>query len=385
VSNRPFDSVVIQARERPLSSDVNTDSSEALRTARAILRAQNRYRASRGASNSGLTLSGFLGDSFAVTAGAGLGISITDGIGYQLTAGQTQSAVGGVQGVNDLEDTKPLCLTAPKTITLTPADPVNPRIDIVEVRWRRALTDPLSRLILDPGTGTFVPTLVDKNLEYCLDSITPTVDGAAEINVVTGVPGAVPVAPATTAGYVKLAEVQVAALAVALTAANITDRRRYLAPNGTLHIGVNVSCVTATMAISAPPIAPTITAPPGVVVVLATSLVGFGGNRGLTCYIFPGGVLDADPTIRPAWAAQVHEGGAPLMALPSIASTTPIYGNLGGAITGVSVYPAGASVPVGTPFYALEVVPTKWTGAAFDQTGLDALLSIDIQCTIPVG
>ena len=128
------------------------------------------------------------------------------------------------------------------------------------------------------------------------------------------------------------------------------------------------------------------TAPPGMVVALVSKLVGAGGFKSLSCYVFPGGVLEADPLIRPTWSVTI--GNTVYALAPSVANCTPLYGGvLAAALSGTTVLPAGIAAPIGAPYWQLDIIPTHWTGAAgdFDQAGLGASFTVDITCTFPVG
>jgi len=78
----------------------------------------------------------------------------------------------------------------PYNVVLDPADPVNPRIDIIcaRVAERTAFTD-ASASIADPTTKTVSPASVERDIEYYF-----------ELAKVTGVPGGAPVPPAVPAG-----------------------------------------------------------------------------------------------------------------------------------------------------------------------------------------
>lgn len=241
MSGFPFDRRVLNQRERPLSSDLNTEFSQADRTDRRILdtlckKLLNNVTGQGAAVNQ----KGFLADSFMVlpTTVPSLAVSITAGIGFQRDTVDVVSAIGGILGLDDLDSCKPLVLNASQSIAITP-DPGNPRIDIVTVKFNRLLGESASRDVLDPGTGVFSPTLVNKNLGWSLDGLVSSGvgPGATPIFYKTGTPGAVPVAPTADAGYVKIAEVQVPAAAASITRGNIKDTRFLWTPYGNLSFG----------------------------------------------------------------------------------------------------------------------------------------------------
>jgi len=99
-------------------------------------------------------------------------------------------------------------------IAVTTGDGSNDRIDIVEVRPNRTEYDSLSRAYKDPVTGLVTTAPTDTKVEYGFD-----------FQVLAGTPSATPVAPASTAGWIKVAEVYVAQSATAITQDNIKDVR----------------------------------------------------------------------------------------------------------------------------------------------------------------
>ena len=86
----------------------------------------------------------------------------------------------------------------------------DPRIDTLQIRPVRVNIDTLTRSFKDPITGVVSTALVPTGFNYVF-----------EFAVSEGTPAPTPTAPATTAGWVKLAEVTVPAGASAITDANI--------------------------------------------------------------------------------------------------------------------------------------------------------------------
>lgn len=83
-------------------------------------------------------------------------------------------------------------------LTVATSDPTNPRIDIV------------CATVFDDGAS----------------------DGFSEVQIIAGTPAVSPVAPATPANSIVLAQVAVAANATSITSGNITDTRTYTSPGG---------------------------------------------------------------------------------------------------------------------------------------------------------
>lgn len=93
------------------------------------------------------------------------------------------------------------------------ADPVNDRYDTVQVRPVIVTANAKERRFLDPYSLTIANTTVDTKQSVSF-----------EISVIPGIPGS-GVAPDTTAGYVKIAEVCVLAAATSLSAACVNSIR----------------------------------------------------------------------------------------------------------------------------------------------------------------
>jgi len=163
------------------------------------------------------------------TSPESMGVNVSLGLGYQDDPSDVPSGIGGVSGLDDLSEFKPLYLTSVQTLTVPGADPTNPRVDIVEVKFNRDLGNPLSRDVLNIVTGQFVPTIVQKTLSFCLDGLT-SVNGSQPINYKTGTPAGSPTPPAVDAGYIKIAEIRVEALSTTVPATKITDFRSVLFP-----------------------------------------------------------------------------------------------------------------------------------------------------------
>lgn len=247
MANNPFDRAVISVRERPVSSDINQAQSQLDRTLRFFL---DQFLIPRAAladeRPAAVPISGFFGDAFRVReeSPVAMEVLLAAGLGMQSDPSDTPSAIGAIPSVDDLSRYKPLPLLSDVTITGIPVgDAVNDRIDIIEVAFNRRLTDPTSRDVLNPTTGAFDPTVVNKSLAWDL-SISDVGIVAAPSNSVTaigyktGQPSGTPAIPSITPGYVKIAEVGVPATATTIISANIKDMRRLLAPGGMRTVAV---------------------------------------------------------------------------------------------------------------------------------------------------
>lgn len=236
MAGNPFDRTPLHSLERWTSQDFNTQGTQhdyALRYALQSLLA----------ANSGFQ-PGFLGNGYRVVPNspAGMSVLVSAGLGLASDPADVPTNIGGIVGLNDQASVKPLVLTAPQQFTVPANASGNPRIDIIEVRIDRRLENPSSRLVFDSGVGGFVPDTVDKTLAYTHDGRLGTVAtpaaSTAGLSYKTGTPAGSPVAPATTAGYTKIAEINVAAGAASITALHLVDTRRLLGPSGVHHASI---------------------------------------------------------------------------------------------------------------------------------------------------
>jgi len=139
--------------------------------------------------------------SLAVTQNSPTGLSVLVASGWAAIVGTTQSNMGTYTTYND----------ATTVLSITTANPTNPRIDLVCATVRDAYY-----------TGAFNDVI---------------------LQVVAGTPAGSPVAPALPANSISLATVAVGAGATAITTANITDTRVLVTTN-IPEIG-DISSVTA--------------------------------------------------------------------------------------------------------------------------------------------
>jgi hypothetical protein len=145
-------------------------------------------------------------------------IEIAAGLGFivDATTNGTPSAINMIGGVNDKNPLKPLVLTRNEIVAIDPQPSAgNYRIDIIEVRYDRQLSEPSLRSVFDEIIADSVPKTVNKNLGFTINSsvgrvVTPTAS-TAPISYKRGAeaPAGTEVAPPTTNGYVKIAEIRV--------------------------------------------------------------------------------------------------------------------------------------------------------------------------------
>jgi hypothetical protein len=246
MADAPFDQTNIGLRERPSSGDLNQVQSQIFRTIRELARVLLSPRTSNTSSAIG-PLSGMIADGFRVlpSSPAAMTVVVTPGIGFRHDPVDVVSNLGipDLEQVNDLSPFKPLSLLAPVTFPV-PAAPAGPnsRIDIVEVRTDRRLTNAIPRRQLDTGTVSFLDHVFFKTLSYGQDGDTGIVASPAAstagLSYKVGTAANPGLVPATTAGYVKLAEILVSSSTTSITGLNIVDRRVVLSANGMTTVSV---------------------------------------------------------------------------------------------------------------------------------------------------
>lgn len=235
MADGPFDRLIINPREKPLSPDINRLQSQLDRSLRVFLReffsAQGTGAASEGFLKAGLQVK-----ELAVPA---MEVTVQKGLGFQVVPSLAGDTIGSISGLDDLEEYKPLVLNEDHNFTV-PTAPVGPntRIDIIEVRAEYLATDTDTRKILNTATGSFADDNVEKTLTWLLDGRTGTVSATADSTAVlsykTGVAANPGVAPSTTTGYIKLCEIAVGSAVTAITDSDISDVRVPLGPTKTL-------------------------------------------------------------------------------------------------------------------------------------------------------
>lgn len=328
MANNPWDRTVINTRERPLSSDINQAQSQIDRTLRFFLDQLFLGRQAlvddRAAS---LPTQGFLGSGFKVrpTAPIGLSVELAAGQGFQANTTDVPASIGGVTSVDDLSRYKPLVVLSNVDINVPAPDPTFARIDIVEVIFNRRLADPTSRDILNPSSGAFESESVNKtlawNMEESVGSVTAPNVSTTALGYKAGNPSATPTVPPTTAGYIKIAEIVVAAGVAQINAEDIKDLRNLLAPFNMRYVVAQADL--GTIALNK------LIAPPGVLVAANNS----GGLRRL--YVVAGDVTGLTPVVvgspagafatGPEFTASVVAVDATLKAdLQNAAETNPV-------------------------------------------------------------
>jgi len=297
MAGNAWDRAIINTRERPVSSDINTAQSQLDRTVREALSRLFSSRVSGSSDLAGNPPSGFLGDSFKVRppVASGLSLRVAAGLGFQYLPGDVPAAVGGVPGLDDLSAYKPLPLLAEATISGIPAGPNvgQDRYDIVEVRMNRVVGNPLSRDTLNTLTGVFTSGLVNKTLAFPLDGnvgvVTSPANSTAAISYKVGTAAGVgsAVVPATTPGYQRIAIIfsKNGNMLTGITRANIIDTRPLLAPDGMMSFAASFSVPSGP---TSPPTAVALRAPSGIEI--AVNKTAGGLNNQFEVFLIGGDV-----------------------------------------------------------------------------------------------
>lgn len=369
-----FDRVVINQREKPLSSDIGNLQSQFDRTIRQMFRmlyAPAVDPTQQGGDVGGfVSHPGFMGSSFRVrpASPASMTLTLDAGHGFALDPVSVPTAINGITGLDDRSSFKPIVLLANQSLTIPTADAANPRVDIVEVRYDRLVSDAQIRLVLNALTNEFVPTNVNKNLGWAVDGNTGTVaspsSSTAAISIKTGVPSATPAIPATTSGYIKIAEYLVPATATAVDYDRIKDTRRMMYPGGCGSVHVQFQH----RGTPNPPNSIEVIAPPGV----AVAIRRVTDNTGQV-YVFAGDLYNGG-TLAHASAS----GSASAQATEVVTSA---------AISNTSAGIATALVDAATTAPILKVASlngTAGTGAPAIVVGYELLTSAGANSTPPV-
>jgi hypothetical protein len=398
MANEPFDRVIFRPLERPVCEDWNATQSEMDRTTREILRHLAEYRGALVVGDAALQpAAAFFGDGFKVRpmSPAAMQVQVSAGMGFLWAPAGNATNIDGVTPagavpfLDDREGAKPLWLSTAKTINVPAADATNPRYDIVEVNYARALGDLRSRDFFDVGVGDFVPTNATKCLGFSLDAVTPSINGAAAINYKTGTAAASPTEPTVTSGYVKIGTVRVQAASTTVPGTRVIDRRKMIAPGGSMRVSVLAIVDTSTWAFTT---APTIIAPPGVVVGVETDSDYNGlGVPAVYVSVFAAGMLES--SVMPAVAVSIHDGtwgsGGDALAPLTVNLTHGVAVNAAAALgTGATAYYPNPSpdLPIGQSSLLVVCAPFKWNTGAQDWTGtLPNPLRVSFTIDIPVG
>jgi hypothetical protein len=246
MSNGPFDRILLNTREKVLSPDWNAEFSQQDRSILDTI-AQLSTRRTSAANSFGLVTDGFVGDGFSVhaTSPASLNVIVSAGLAFVANpyAVGARSNIGGISGVNALSALVPVYLSGSQSFTVPTAPSAgNARIDIIEVRADHLVGGATSRQVLDPATGAFVATSVNKLLSWdVFGRIGYVAAGGSSTEPLsykqgTAATAGTEVEPSTTAGYVKIAAIRVAASVTTIEENKILDYRPLYAQSGQMTV-----------------------------------------------------------------------------------------------------------------------------------------------------
>ena len=257
MSKRPFDRDVIRPLEGPKSVDFNRITGEGANAGLMhLLRSVGGPESSLSNTDTDADFFGFYGAGFLVlpTSPASTSVRILAGMGAKRDALDQPSGIGGVDGLDEINDVKPVVLRTDIPTVAVPTPPASPdqRIDIIEVAIRRDLYDTTATNFLQLPSATRSALSVTKTLSYAVDPsqvpITYVTDPAASTSPISykiGQPGNPPTAPAVTPGYVKIAQILVDNVvnnpAGTVRQVHIADHRRMLFLGGSATFSLTAS------------------------------------------------------------------------------------------------------------------------------------------------
>lgn len=369
--DQPFDRTTFGYLSKPSSDDHNRQASQVARTLSYVLARILGGRASDSSEALGLR-DVFHNIGFAVTPKTppSLGVVVTAGLGWQYLPADVPTNIGtpDLIGVDDLADLKPLVLMTPQEFSTAtaPAGP-NTRIDIVEVKVERELVDSETRRQLDvsiPG-GTLNPHNFYTTLTHLLDGKLGTVNAPADstepVSYKVGVAANPGTVPATSPGYIKIAEILVGSAATTIQANQIIDRRRLAAPDGVVRASMrarsqfNGGAPILTMR--------SVSAPPGVKVAVGAPTPGTRGWVRL--YVVAG-----EPTEVTIWGGTTRFTGTPgaAQAITSILGPTLVSGDYiltvdAGLQTALAAATPATAVAIGQKVIVFDI-ESRWHAAA---------------------
>jgi hypothetical protein len=347
MSNKPFDRVVTHTRERPLSSDLNLERSQLAATQMLTAVSPLMSRSSLASFLPATSSSQFWGASFFPFAGTGMQVVLAGGWGWSYAPTLTGNSIGGISQVNDVGDIYPLYMSGSQAISVPTADATNPRIDIIEVKVDRRYENPLTRDVFNPATEVFDPTLLNKGLTYDLLNRT-SINGSAAINYKTGTPAGVPAAPSVSAGYIKIAEVYVAAGVTSIVQSEIADYRPVAFPGGVAEF--TARCTWSTDVVATPLTVSWGTCTPGFRVYLTSETLVYP-SAGLSQFLFfsvlhpnlSGVTLSGLSPSSEAYLTGQHPISGPPGSVPMAA---PLWTTLNGGTPGMVVVPTPSGIIV---------------------------------------
>lgn len=380
----PFDQTNIGLRERPVSADLNQAQSQLYRTMRELVRMAHGGRA--GLTSAAMqSKAGFFGDGLRVVPAspAAMSVVVSAGIGFTFDATDVPSNLGSpdLESVDDLSAFKPSPLVSPVTFAV-PAAPSagNSRIDILEIKNDRRLENSVPRRQLDIASRSYLDHNFHKTLAYALDSrtgiVTSPASSTAGLSYKIGVAGTPGVAPATTTGYTKIAEINVLDTTTTIDGSCIVDRRPLLMPGG-------VGRASIAFRIQWNAGAPIVTvlemsAPPGMFLAVDTKLHNSGIQQSRAWVHLFGGEIQTSTAVA---TGHGNDDGLPLI-LACRRIVEPIYTWTSTAQAGIAFLFPTTAIGIGTKAAVADVAWWELSGGALNNTTLnakDATITVDFQ------
>lgn len=280
--NSPFDREIFNAREKLLSGDFNLSQTTSDLALRSLIDSVFSGRSLQGLSQSRESVfeARFFADSFKVKASLfeAMGVFVSSGIGFSKTTGDSVVDIDGISGLNDESRIKPFVLNESQSFTVPINGSVSTRVDIIEVAYSRLVGDSQLRSVLNQTTGGFESSAINKNLGWALDGLTGIVvapsTSTEPLSYKQGIPGAG--LPATTTGYVKIAEIYVAPGTVNIEGSNIADTRKQMVANNTAVVSAQISL-------------PNVNSTSGFTNIYKPEVISFSGPPGIEFCCYPTG------------------------------------------------------------------------------------------------
>lgn len=372
MSRKAFDRDVYRDREAPFAIDMNRNTGEG---AHAGLRELLRFAGGPPISLSSLTTQqvfGFYGDSFLVLpqSPASTTVSVSAGLGAYRNDADQPASIGGIPGLDEDSAVKPVVLRDPFLIA-TPPPPAAPdsRIDIIEVRIARDFYDAQPVPMLDLPSAIRQYPVLTKTLSYALDGLSveyvpAPANSTQPIAYKTGIAAPVPVAPATSPGYTKIAEVlienAVTNPAGTVRQEHISDFRRMLFIGGTASFRVIYSFAYGVLS---PPTVLFQAVPPGIRLALYRGVIGTTVSGVFVLNNCDVAFDVGSPKLGTAVDFDLVRGEMlPLTAVDP--------GNKGLIDSAASTFPA-QKVAVGQPARAIQSYVINWGGVTFADSTAD--------------
>ena len=235
MANEPFSRTIVNPLERPVSDDIDQLQSTLDYALRYWLNAATAHRTSN-TSDAAATVAGFVGDGFRlVPSGPSGSILMKAGLGLQAAPSDVPTSISSVVGVDDRAALKPIVLLSDVTIPVSAPPGSNSRLDLIEVKYKRA-TESQTKDLFNTISGVFGPATLPKALTFAISAADLTVNGSGAINYKTGVAGATPARPAVDSGYMIVGYVLVASGSSSYDADVILNERVIVRPNGATRV-----------------------------------------------------------------------------------------------------------------------------------------------------